>query len=321
MSASLDDLMSMAVFARVVREQSFTAAAPHLGLSKSVVSERVSALEHRLGTRLLHRTTRKLSLTPEGERLYVYVQRVLEAADEAADATSALGTRVAGRLRVTAPVGFGLVQLAGWLADFARAYPDIALELSVSDRVVDLVAESYDVAIRIASRMPDSAMLARRVATDHRIVVAAPAYLRARGEPRTVDDLRDHACLRLAGNAAEWTFAGRGEARLRPAISGPLTADNLAVLRIAAVDGLGLAVMPRTAVGDDLAAGRLVAVLAGLRTEAMGIYLVSPHRNVPAKVRAFMEFVAARIGGPAAPKRARKRRVTPAGQARTGGGG
>src|ERR1043165_1602061 len=120
MSASLEDLVSMAVFARVVQERSFTGAAPHLGLSKSVVSDRVSALEHRLGARLLHRTTRKLSLTPEGERLYEQFQRVLTAADEAADSANSVSTRVAGRLRVTVPVGLGLAHIAGWIPEFCR---------------------------------------------------------------------------------------------------------------------------------------------------------------------------------------------------------
>src|SRR5688572_33373385 len=133
MPASLDDLLSMAVFARVVQERSFTGAAPHLGLSKSVVSERVSALEHRLGARLLHRTTRKLSLTPEGERLYERFQRVLAAADEAAEVSAAVGDSVEGRLRVTAPAGSGLVPLAGWLPELSRAHPALCIELALAD--------------------------------------------------------------------------------------------------------------------------------------------------------------------------------------------
>jgi DNA-binding transcriptional LysR family regulator len=146
MSVSLEELLSMAVFARVVQEQSFTAAAPHLGLSKSVVSERVSSLEKRLGTQLLHRTTRKLSLTPEGEHLYERFQHVLRAAEVAAEAAHAVGKRIGGKLRVTAPVYLGLSYLSGWIAEFGLLNPDVCVELNLSDKIEDLVASAYDVA-------------------------------------------------------------------------------------------------------------------------------------------------------------------------------
>jgi len=296
MPTSLDDLLAMAVFARVVRERSFTAAAPHLGLSKSVVSERVTALERRLGMRLLHRTTRKLSLTPEGERLYTQFQRVLDAADGAADAVNEVSTRIAGRLRVTVAVGLGLVRIAGWLPEFSRAYPDVSIELSLSDRMVDLISESFDVAIRIAPQLPDSALVARRIASDQRIVIAAPSYLAARSAPATLDDLAAHSCLRLAGVPDEWSFLRRDGSRARVRVQGPLVADNIAVLRMAALEGMGLSMMARSLVVDDLATGRLVQVLDGFVCEELGIFIVSPHREViPARVRVFIDFVASKM--------------------------
>lgn len=309
MSATLEDLLSMAVFARVVAEQSFTAAAPLLGLSKSVVSERVSALEARLGARLLHRTTRKLSLTPEGEQLYQRARLLLASADEAADALSAVGTRVSGRLRVTAPIGLGLARLASWLPEFSRAYPDVSIELSLSERIVDVVAESFDVGVRMAAQLADSSLMVRKVGSDPRLAVASPEYLARHPAPRTPEDLADHACLRLRGVADDWSFAprqGRGGPPRRARVAGPLLTDNVLALRLATLGGLGVAVMLRSVIEDDLAAGRLVQVLPAYQVSSVGIFLVSPHREVvPARVRAFLDFLTAKLGAtpPPAPGR------------------
>lgn len=311
MSASLDDLLSMAVFARVVAERSFTAAAPLLGLSKSVVSERVSALEARLGTRLLHRTTRKLSLTAEGEQLYQRARLLLAAADDAADAASAVGTRVAGRLRVTVPVGLGLGRIAAWLPEFSRAYPDVSIDLSLTERMVDVVAESFDLGVRMAAQLADSSLMVRRVGTDARVVVASPDYLARHPAPRTPEDLAEHACLRLAGVADDWTFAppessAASSPRRPPArrvrVTGPLLTDNVLALRLATLGGLGLSVQLRSLVADDLAAGRLVHVLPTYEISSVGIFLVSPHRDVvPARVRALIDFLAAKLQDTPAP--------------------
>jgi DNA-binding transcriptional LysR family regulator len=336
MPASLDDLLSMAVFARVVAERSFTAAAPLLGLSKSVVSERVSALEERLGTRLLHRTTRKLSLTPEGEQLYQRARTLLAAADDAADAASAVGTRVAGRLRVTLPIGLGLARITAWLPEFSRAYPDVSLELSLTERMVDVVAESFDIGVRMAAQLADSTLMVRRVGTDPRLVVASPDYLARHPAPRHPEDLVEHACLRLAGVADDWSFSSRssrasgasgasGASRAsgsrrsshssgpaRPArrirVTGPLVTDNVLALRIATLEGMGLSVLLRSLIEDDLAAGTLVPVLPDHEISSVGIFLVSPHRDVvPAKVRAFLDFLAAKLQGSTMPPAPAKR--------------
>lgn len=309
MPASLDDLMSMAVFARVVAERSFTAAAPLLGLSKSVVSERVSALEQRLGARLLHRTTRKLSLTPEGEQLYQRARQLLLAADEASDAAHAVGTRIEGRLRITAPIGLGLGRVTAWVAEFGLLHPDVTIELSLTERLVDVVAESFDIGIRMASALADSSLVVRRVGTDPRLVVAAPAYLARHRAPRLPEELRAHACLRLAGVSDDWVFSPPEGPTRRVHVSGPLTTDNVAALRIATLEGLGLAVLLHSLVADDLAAGRLVPVLPSFSIASVGIFLVSPHREViPARVRAFTDFIAARLQGTGLPPPRRRRR-------------
>ena len=296
MPASLDDLLSMAVFARVVQERSFTKAAPHLGLSKSVVSERVSALEHRLGARLLHRTTRKLSLTPEGARLYELFQRVLTAADEAADSANSVSTRIEGRLRVTVPVGLGLSHMAGWIPEFCLQYPDVSLDFSMSDRMEDLVSGAFDVAIRIAAQLPDSGLTVRRIATVRRVVVASPTYLAAHPAPTEPEGLSAHACLQLAGTPSEWWFPKSKGGVVRVRVTGPLVADSIVVLRIATIAGLGVSVLPDELVADDLSSGRLVVLLENFPHEALGVFIVTPHRDViPGKVRAFVEFFASKI--------------------------
>lgn len=296
MPASLDDLLSMAVFARVVQERSFTGAAPHLGLSKSVVSERVAALEHRLGARLLHRTTRKLSLTPEGARLYELFQRVLTAADEAADSANSISTRIEGRLRVTVPVGLGLSHIAGWIPEFCRRYPDVSLDLSMSERMEDLVSGAFDVALRVAAQLPDSGLMVRRIATVRRVVVASPAYLAAHPAPTEPKGLSAHACLQLAGTPSEWWFPKSDGGVVRVQVTGPLVADSIAVLRIATIAGLGVSVLPDGLIAADVSSGRLVALLENFPHEVLGLFIVTPHRDVvPGKVRAFVEFFASKI--------------------------
>ena len=300
MPASLDELLSLAVFARVVEARSFTKAATALGVSKSSVSARVARLEDRLGVRLLERTTRRLAVTDPGLRLYDRAARVLAAADEAAAAgeSEALGPR--GVLRVSAPVTFAQLHLARAVADFLRANPNVEVALATSDRLVDLVAEGFDVAVRIA-RLKDSSLVARRLTTDRLVVVGSPAYLAAAGTPRTPADLVAHRCLRyaLAAPGTEWGFRGFGSGHRVP-VTGPLVASDGTVLREAAAAGLGLAVLPSFMVASDLTAGRLVTVLEGYHGGAeVGVYAVHPHRrHVPPKVRAFVDFLATRFARP-----------------------
>jgi len=293
--ASLGDVTDMLLFARVVDERSFTAAARKLGLSKSAVSGRVIRLEERLGTRLLLRTTRRLSLTEDGLRFYERCARVAAEADEAAGVAGDVGDAVRGPLRVTASVGFGQRHLTAPVAAFLERHPAVRLELAVTDRVVDLVAEGFDVAVRTQARLADSSLLARRLTGDRVVLCAAPAYLARRGTPASPADLVHHVCLRYSRQKAreEWAFVGAGGAPLAVSVDGPLAVSSGTVLRAAAVAGLGLAVLPESEVADELAAGRLRKVLEGtLRDAELGVYAVHPHgRKAPARVRALVDFL------------------------------
>ena len=292
MPASIDDVLAMTVFARVAEAGSFTGAARTLGLSKSVVSARVAALEARLGVRLLYRTTRKVSLTPEGAQLHARCVRMREAADEAAAVLGGVGAEPEGTLRVSAPVGVGLTQLAPVLPLFSRAYPRVRLDVSLSDRAVDLVADGFDVALRIAPRLVAPGVVVRRVAIERTVLCASPDYLARRGEPERPLDLLSHDCLRHGASAGPWVVGGE-----RLEVAGPLVSDNIAVLRDAALGGLGIAWLPRSMVDQDLREGRLRRVLPRTAERVLRLWAVIAHRRlVPAKVRVFVEFLAAHLG-------------------------
>ncbi len=295
MTASLDDLVSLALFARVVEAGSFTAAARALGLSKSAVSARVARLEDRLGARLLHRTTRRLSLSQAGAALYERAARMVAAANDAAELAEGASREPRGRLRISAPVTLAQMFLGPVLAEFLRAQPSVQIDLDASDRMVDLVAEGFDLAVRIAN-LRDSSLVARKLATDRLVVVGSPSYLARAGTPRSVADLAQHNCLRYAqvSGSAEWGF--RGFERVRQVVEGNLVVSDGTVLREAAAAGLGLAVLPAFMVAAELASRRLVPVLEELPRREIGIFAVYPHRrNVPAKVRAFVDFLVARF--------------------------
>jgi DNA-binding transcriptional LysR family regulator len=300
MTASPDDVLAMVYFARVVQARSFTAAAAKLGVSKSVVSARVAALEARLGVRLLQRTTRRLSLTPEGLSLYDRCARVVAAADEAAAEAAGAGQAPRGVLRVNAPSTFAPEYLPGPMAAYLRRFPDMRIELSLSDRVVDLVEEGIDVAVRISARLRESSLVVRKLAADRTVVCASPAYLAERGTPQSPQELVHHDCLRYAELRAEdeWRFRGGGKSFAVP-VAGKLSSASGAFLREAAVAGLGLAVLPTFMAARALAAGRLVAVLERWCFVQLGVYAVYPQaRAVPSKTRAFVDLLVAHFRAP-----------------------
>jgi DNA-binding transcriptional LysR family regulator len=293
------DIDAYAIFAAVVEAESFTGAARATGLTKSAVSRAIGRLEDRLGARLLNRTTRNLALTEAGAAFHARVLRILaeieEAEQEAADQTAT----PRGTLRINAPVTFGVQHLAPVVADFLEACPELRVDLSLSDRFVDLVEEGVDVAIRIG-RLTDSSLRARRLAPVRQMICAAPGYWDAHGRPAEPRDLADHNCLTYAylssGNA--WRFLtpdGRGEETVR--ISGALHSNNGDVLRLAAIAGAGVIMEPSFIVGADVAAGRLEEVLAGRTASGGDIWAVyPPGRYVPAKLRVFIDFLAERFG-------------------------
>lgn len=295
----MEDLSAMAVFARVVEMESFSGAARALGLSKSAVSKRVGRLEDRMGLRLLNRTTRRLSLTEAGAAFYQGCRRVVAEAEAAERAVTRLASAPRGRLKVNAPMSFGVRHLAPALPDFMARYPELNVDLTLNDRVVDLVEEGFDLAIRIA-RLAESSLIARRLAPNRLVLCAAPSYLAAHGAPRAVEDLKDHACLlysyQTAGDA--WRLCGPGGER-RLAVTGRLRINNGDALLAAALGGLGVALLPCFICGQDLRAGRLIQVLPAWSgpadTAIAAVYPAS--RNLSPKVRVFVDFLTERFSG------------------------
>lgn len=296
---TLDRLASMAVFARVVEAKSFSAAARQLGLSKSAVSKHVARLEEILGARLLQRTTRRLALTETGTVFHAHCLRVVAEAEEAEAAVTNLTASPRGFLRVSLPMTFGRMHVAPRLPDFLARHPDMTIEIGLNDRVVDLVEEGFDVAIRIAS-MPDSSLVARKLAPCRIVVCAAPRYLAVHGEPETPQDLGSHNCLGYTytpNSMDQWPFDGpAGLQSIK--VTGNLIANNGEMLRDAAIAGLGVIRSPSFIVGDALADGRLKPLLCDYAVPSLSISAVYPsRRHLTPKVRAFIDYFAESYAG------------------------
>lgn len=295
----LDQVTGMQVFARVAALGSLSGAARALGMSQTMATKHVAALEERLGVKLLHRTTRKITLTEPGRRYLESVERILSELAEAEAAAAAERVEVTGTLRVNAPVSFGVRELAPLLAEFSRLHPTLTVDLGLSDRVVDLVEEGWDVAVRIG-RIQDQTLIARKLARCRILVAASPAYLAERGTPRTVAELSSHNCLGYTLSSSlgpqQWAFGIDG--RITVPIRGNLRASNGDALVAAALAGQGLIYEPTFLVGDDIRAGRLIAlVLDHPPIELPGVFAVYPsNRRPPAKVRAFVDSLVKRCG-------------------------
>jgi DNA-binding transcriptional LysR family regulator len=289
----MDGLQGMAIFAAVVEAKSFTEAARRLGLSKAAVSKQVSRLEERLGARLLNRTTRRLSLTEVGAAFYERCARIVAEAEEAELAVSRLTEIPRGTLRANVPVDFGVRYLAPLLPSFMAANPELRIDIGFNDRFVDLVDEGLDLAVRIG-RLPDSSLIARKLAEARSVICAAPEYWNRHGRPSHPSELAHHNCFGYSYLATgnEWRLEGpEGEVAVR--VAGSLTANNGDVLRQAAVAGLGVVATPVFMACDDLRSGRLEPVLRDYAQPTRGIYAVYPHsRHLSAKVRAFVDYLA-----------------------------
>jgi DNA-binding transcriptional LysR family regulator len=285
------ELSSFALFAAVVRHRSFTGAAREAGLVKSAVSKRITWLEARLGVRLLHRTTRQLVLTDEGARFYQHCAALVAAAEAAVESAAGADDSLRGVIRVSAPVVFAERHLTRALAAFLTERPAIEVQLTVDDRLVDVIGGGFDLAIRIGRLAPTS-LVARKLAADRLVVCASPDYLARRGTPAHPGDLAHHSCLRyaLVDTAAEWRFRGPHGPFVLPA-QGPLIASSGAILREAAIAGLGLAVLPLHMIASDVADGRLDLVLEGQRRAEIAIHAVYPDRRLPARTRALVDFL------------------------------
>ena len=293
----MDRIDSMGVFAKVVASRSFSGAARELRLSQAAVSKHVRALEDWLGARLLNRTTRRVGVTEIGALVYERSRRILDEIDEVERDTNALHVSPRGLLRVAAPVSLGVTQLGAALADYLERYPEITLDLVVNDRFIDLVEEGFDLAIRVGP-LADSSLMVRRLAPVRFVLCAAPSYLERHGAPRRLEDLEQHRCLcySLRTLPGVWRFAGpKGEVSLR--VTGRFRANNGNVLCAAMLSGAGIGLAPSFLIAEDLAEGRLLPLLPDYRpveTDMSAIY--PPGRNMSAKVRSLIDFLAARFG-------------------------
>jgi DNA-binding transcriptional LysR family regulator len=285
--------MSLEVFAKVASTGSLSAAARALGLSQTMVTKHVAAIEARLGVKLFHRTTRKLSITEAGRNYLEASERILAEIEAVEANVAADRVEPRGLLRLNTPVAFGTRQIAPLLGEFSARCPRVAVELGLNDRLIDLAEEGWDLAIRIGN-LSSSSLIARRIAPCRVVVCAAPSYLKARGTPRTVSSLVEHNCLgyTLSQTAVDrWSFGARAEVSVR--ISGNLRANNGEALLAAAIAGQGVIYQPTFIVADDLRTGKLVALALDHPTVELGIYAIYlPDRQPPAKVRAFMDFIA-----------------------------
>src|SRR5450432_584991 len=293
MTATTDlDLNLVAIFTRVIELGSFTGAAGALGLPKSSVSRAVSRLEDSLGVRLLQRTTRKLGLTEAGERYVAEVRGPMARLAEASSDIADLGTEPRGLVRLSVAPEIGGGPVAPLLVAFVNRYPKIRVELVVTSRRVNLIAESIDLALR-AGKLDDSTLVARKIAGVELGLFAAPAYLRRRGSPRRLSELAAHDCVlhRSAQGILPWRLTGpRGIERV--SVSGPITADDLGYVRSLTMSGLGIALLPDAAVHGDVRDGRLVRVLPDYVLPGSALSLVSaPLRHVPARVTLLRDFL------------------------------
>ena len=288
----MDRLLEMQTFCAVVDESSFVAASEAMGMSKAAVSRYIGELESRLGVRLLHRTTRRLSLTAEGEVFYVRCRELLAGVEEAeAELTSRSGI-AKGVLRINAPVSFGIRHLAPLWGQFHSEYPDVELNIDLSDRIVDIVEEGFDLAIRIAS-LRNSTLVSRRLTTTRLVVCASPEYLSAHGTPEHPGDLIHHKIVAYSNLATgnDWHFDGPDgplSTRIRPWMH----ANNGETCCAAALAGQGVIHQPSFLVQDDLDAGRLVELMPDYRSDELGVYAVYPTRKfVTPKVRALVDYL------------------------------
>ena len=288
---------AMIVFAQVVDSRSFSAAAARLGLSKSAVSKQIAKLEDRLGARLLNRTTRTLSPTDAGLEFYERCTRVAREVEEAERAITHLSAEPRGLLRLNAPASFGREYLAPLVPEMLARWPELRIEALFEDRFVDVVGEGFDLVVRI-TRLQDSSLVARRLASCRRLVCAAPAYLERHGVPRIPADLARHDCVlySYATDQNEWEFVGPDGRLETVRVDGRLRANNAEVTLAALRAGACLALSPDFIVGPDIAAGRLVPLLTEYENPFGAIYAVWPHnRNLAPKVRAVVDFLVERF--------------------------
>jgi DNA-binding transcriptional LysR family regulator len=291
----LPDLEAWAIFAAVAEHRSFSGAADAIGLSKATVSKAVSRLEAHLGQSLFHRTSRRLALTEVGRSLAERAARMVAEAQGAEELARDAASAPVGRVRMAAPMSFGISNVAPLVAEFLAAHPGIEIELHLSDARVDIVAEGFDVALRIAD-LPDSSLRARRLCTVAAHLVAAPAYLAEHGTPTHPAQLGEHRLLGYTNLTGPWRFRGPGGAEVSVKAEGPLSANSGDALVPALVAGLGIARLPAFILGEALTSGKVVPILADWTPPGVALHLLTPPSALrPARVEALIAFLAERL--------------------------
>jgi DNA-binding transcriptional LysR family regulator len=294
----MDTLVSMKVFRHVVEVGSFVGAAERMEMSAAMASKHVMHLEQQLGARLLNRTTRRVAPTEAGREYYERLSQVLTELEEAEQAVGAASVVPQGRLRVTSLSAFGLSHVMSAVADYAAQYPQVTVDITLSDRVVELIDEGYDVAIRASpSGLKSSSLIGRQIATAHLVLCASPEYLRRHGTPTRLADLSRHNYLQYAGVAGPELGPASGDGGPRMRLSGNLIVNHLEAQRVLVLQGAGIAMLGTEVIGDDLATGRLVPLLVDqMPARELPIHIVyASRRHLSAKVRSFVDFLAARF--------------------------
>jgi DNA-binding transcriptional LysR family regulator len=290
----MDRLRAMEIFAQVAEARSFSAAAQTLGLSNTAVSKHVMMLEESLGVRLLNRTTRQVNLTEVGRAYLARAREILTDVEELEISAADLHASPRGLLRINAPVSFGSLHIAPAVSEFLDLYPDLQVDLSITDRFVDVIDDRLDVAIRGRTTPEDSSLIGRKIAPERFVLCASPAYLADRREPRHPDDLAAHSCFAYA-QTDTWRFA-RGGTDVAIPVNGRFRSNNGEALRAAVRHGQGVALLPTFLVADDLQSGQLRSLLPDYRVTEAGLYAIYPHRRLlSAKVRLFIDFLIARF--------------------------
>lgn len=292
----MDRLDSMRIFVRVAELGSFSAVARQMDVARSVVTRQVAALEAHLGVKLIARSTRSLTLTSAGEAYVARCREILNLVEAAEAGIAEEGATPRGQLRISVPLSFGLRQLIPLLLDFGRTYPEISIDLDFSDRLVNLIEEGIDVAVRITSGLAPQDV-ARRIGSSRLMILAAPEYLNRHGEPAHPRDLSGHQCLcYLPSQSAGWTFVVEGRPTVFP-VHGPVRSNNGDALMDAAIRGLGIVCQPSFIAASAVEAGWVRPILADFPLPELGIYAVFPsNRFIPHRVRLLVDYLVERIG-------------------------
>ncbi|WP_120497256.1 LysR family transcriptional regulator [Kiloniella sp. EL199] len=295
----MESMNAIPIFIAVVEEGSFAGAARRIGVTKSAVSKRISQLEAHLGVQLLHRSTRKLSLSEAGEQYFAHAIQSLAAAQDAEDAVAQLQRAPQGRLRINTPMSFGRLHVAPLIPEFLSTYPAVGIDMVMDDRVVDMVEGGFDLAIRVRT-LEDSALIARKLAPCRNLLCASPRYLEKHGILLKLEDLRDHNCLQYAYASTThiWQFIQNDGETVSLETKGNYQVNNSEALREALVAGVGIGRLPTFIAAEEITAGRLEALLPQYQLPSQTIHAVFPERrHLPAKVRVFVDFLVDKLGG------------------------